>query len=494
MNSSRRWNASWPERSIWTRIGACLLALVLAWQFPAPAIGQQGSCKPAMVAVAPQQPGNPLTGDIVQLVDTGSTVMEVPFVQPKLVLQSPRAGTAIVRSLGNLHSLLDVTSGAITPIQIPLDDQLDLSSSAPSVRNASQSDFMLFANHPETIWLVDLRNGQARELSSFLPDQQAVEAASISPGGQTLLIYSQNRAYIVSLATPDLVIPLDSEPVLAYPGFSADGTAVLYATVDANRTATVHSLDLDSGIRADLGTAPNATAFDANQGDLPLIIDRTSLRVLRPGDAVSTRVFSWTGANAGLIADTSGRHLLVGDEFEGRTHWFWIDLSSGQSQEATALEGMAPLMNDPIQDATLFISDAAQGPGTPGVPYRTIDLVTGTVATPLIQDSSEVWMASAAGDNAGRYFFVNAVSPGAGRMWLVDTADGTATLIGTSSGNLSARVSPDGCHLATAVFDTLGEGRTSTVSVTSLQDGSTSFTLPNTILLGWAELPATVTR
>jgi hypothetical protein len=117
-----------------------------------------------------------------------------------------------------------------------------------------------------------------------------------------------------------------------------------------------------------------------------------------------------------------------------------------------------------------------------------VDLATGQVSTALTQDSTEIWTYFAGGDDVGRYTLVDAVSPGNGRMWLIDGANGNSSQIGTSFGNLAASVSPDGCQLAVAVFDTIGEGRTSVVTVTSLIDGTTIATVPDSLLLGWARI------
>jgi hypothetical protein len=109
------------------------------------------------------------------------------------------------------------------------------------------------------------------------------------------------------------------------------------------------------------------------------------------------------------------------------------------------------------------------------------------VTTPLTQDSSEVWTYQLAGDDAGRYVLINAISPGQGRLWLIDAEAGTATEIGVSSGNANARVSPDGCQLAVGIYDTIGEGRTSAVTVTSMSDGAEIAQIADSLLLGWAE-------
>jgi hypothetical protein len=151
---------------------------------------------------------------------------------------------------------------------------------------------------------------------------------------------------------------------------------------------------------------------------------------------------------------------------------------------------MTPNVTTSRRDTVTFSPTVRIGPGVPGAPYRTFDLNTGTVSIAMEQDSDDVYQAKPAGDSDGRYTIVNAVSPGSGRIWLINSQSGSATQIATSPGNADARVSPDGCQLAVAIYNTVGEGRTSTVTVTSLIDGTSVMTVPDALLLGWAEVAA----
>ncbi len=488
MNSSGSWRTYWPDRPLRARIGALVLALILAWQIPFPAIAQAPECGSYAVAVAPQPVGHPLTDFEIRLIDPTGETARVPFDQPGDVTPSPRPGVALLRSLGGIHALLDTTSGAVLPVQIPADQQPLIRPSTPRIRNAPVSDFMLLAGDSGSIWLVDLTSGEAVDLAESLPDLTQVDSASISPDGSSLLVFGGDTGILISLETPGAPIPIASEPILPFPGFSDDSRSIFYATPDGDGGATIRSLDLATGARTDLGIAQDVATFETNPGGPALAFDVHTLRALQPGATVTTPIFSWSGTLAGLYFDTGGRHLLIGDEVDALTHWYWIDTQTGDSQPLPDLDRLLPLASGPAQDSMLFLPSAASGPGTSGTPYRALDLTTGTVTTVLTQDSSEVWEAMAGGDSSGRYALINAVSPGSGRMWLVDTAAGTAAQIGTSSGNVSARVSPDGCQVATDIFDTIGEGRTSAVTVTSLIDGSTVVTAPDSLLLGWAQI------
>jgi hypothetical protein len=470
------------------RIGIVLLALVLAWQTPAPAIAQQTTCGSYAVAVAPQPVGHPLTDNVVRLVDGSGEIARFTAAQPGMVMPSSRDGIAILRSLGGIYSLLNTASGSVVPIQIPEDQQPLISFTLPTYDNAAVSDFMLFSGGPASVWLVDLRSGQAVDLVTLLPDGGVIDSAAIAPGGKWAEFFSVDTGYLISLETPSDPIQISPEdPLLPFPGFSADGTALIYATGNGD-AVDLWSRDLASGDASFTGETPTANYLDATSSDAILLIDGQSLLAFQNGFTDPSELFTWQGATLGMIGDPSGRHLLVGDDRgDDGAVWFWVDAATGTTVELADLAGMTPLTRNGRQATVTFLPSAQQGPGTPGASYKSVDLATGHVSTALTQDSTEVWTYLPGGDDAGRYTLINAVSPGAGRLWLIDGENASSTLIGTSSGNLTARVSPDGCQLAVAIFDTVGEGRTSVVTVTSLVDGATIATAPDSLLLGWAD-------
>lgn len=485
MNSWGFWKKCLPEGWQMGRIGVILLALVLSGQASAPAIAQ-AACGSYAVAVAPQPVGQPLSDNVIRLVDSTGEVGRVTFAQPGTVTPSPKEGVALLGSLDRLYSLLDVATNSVTPIVIPENQRPSLQPSGPRIHNATEADFMLLADVLGATWLVDLRSGQAVDLTTLLPENGFVENAAIAPNGKWLAFYSGDAAYVISLETPGDPVSISSQPLLRFPGFDASGDQLIYATT-ATDGVEVNAYDLESGASTLLAKTPSANLLDTSVSDTLLLIDKQDLLALRDGAQQPTKIFTWTGAISGLMRDTSGRHLLIGDEQDGSTVWSWVDIAAGQSISLPELTGMTPLTASRRQDAVVFLPTPIMGPGAPGSPYRTLDMNTGQVATPLAQDSSEVWTYQLAGDDAGRYVLINAVSPGQGRLWLIDGEEGTATEIGLSSGNANARVSPDGCQLAVGIYDTIGEGRTSAVTVTSMTDGSEIAHVADSLLLGWAE-------
>ncbi len=487
MNFSGFWKRCSPDRADLARNGVLLLAaLILALSASAPAVAQETGCRSYSIAVAPQPAGHPLPDDVVQLFDGTGKHLEAPFAQPAGATPSPRSGVTILRSLGGIYSLLDTSSGIVTSLAIPENEQPRLASTGFDIQNASEADYLLLTNGSGSVWMVDLTSGDAQNLSTLFPDAGFIESAAFSPDGKTLLVYTGNMGYIVSPSAPGIPQPLAQEPVLRVPGFSADGQTIFFATGRPGATATIHSYDPATSTYAELGSFDQAVLFLAHMGNPLLAMDARDLMAFSPDDPTPRSIFTWEGVPIAPISDVSGRFLLVGDEVSRTTHWYRVDTESGTAQHVVELDGLAPLVQSRVQDSFVFFGEDVSGPGTPDTPYRTFDLVTGDSATPLTQDSNEVWSLRLAGDANGRYALVNAVSPGFGRMWLIDARAGTAASIGTSTGNIFASISPDGCQLAVDVFDTAGEGRTSIVTGTSLTGGA-AITIPDALLLGWAE-------
>ena len=255
MSSSAFWKRYSPNRLYRRRLVAMILTLTLAWQAPFPAIAQ-ATCGSFAVAVAPQTVGQPLPDDLVRLVEAGSEIASVEFDQPRTVMPSPREGVGLLRSLGGVISLLDVSTGVVTPLQIPTGEQIKLEVDDPFIRNAERSNFMVAADFPNTIWLIDLTTGGALDLSTKVSEPDSVYSAVFSPDGTRLLFYRSGAGYLLSLDSPDTPHPLDSEQVLPGADFTADGAAVVYTIKRANDVATVRSLDLTTGARIDIASVP----------------------------------------------------------------------------------------------------------------------------------------------------------------------------------------------------------------------------------------------
>lgn len=479
------WNESSPRQRALRLTGAPLLAATALWPGPIAAIAQE-SCGSYAVAVAPQPAGHPLSDNQVELFDGGSEVLSVNSSQPRTVFPSPRPGVAIVRSLGGLTSLLDVSTGTVTPFRSPEADQSRMLTDATSVRNAARSDFMLMAGTPGTVWLIDLIGGDAIDLSLLAGGGGPDMSALMSPDGTQVLLSGSGKASLFDLETLEPPRPLDTAPVLPGADFSPDGGSAIYAVSDGSGEATIRSLDLKTEKVTELGVVPDARFIHVTGGGPLLVESNAGLLAVRADGTVDT-VDRATGPFSVLMHDPSGRYLLIGEDLGTTTAYRWIDTETGASVELPALKDMQPLAGSSQQTRTVFFVPGDNGgPGQPGAPYYVLEMATGNATAPLSQDSDDVWTATPAGDNEHRYVLVNTVRPGSGRTWLIDTETGAATLEGTSTGNLTAAVSPDGCQFATSIFDTLGEGRTSIVNVVSIVDGSAVGTIEDAILLGWA--------
>lgn len=486
MNSSRRWRRCSPRRA---GIGP-LLGLLLALSFLNPAsIAAQTACGTYAVATAPQPVGNALTENVVTLTSgQGQTSMGI-FEQPHTAEPTPKPGVALLRSYGGVLGLMDVATGKVTPLNIPEAEQTQLTSTFPTIRNAAESDFMLLSSGPGANWLVDLTNGDAVNLSDLDGENSFVETAQISADGKWALYSTGDTGYLISLETARAPQPIDSDPLISYPSFDSDGN-VVYG-VEGKASKTIRSLDPRTGKRTDIVTAPGVRFIPLQSGDPLLMLDQETVLAYEDGDSAPRAVYDWSEGPSGIFLDVAGEHLLIGETFDDVTNWTWVDLSGGTSVAVGELDGMSPVTRSARQDAVFFQPTARVEPGVPGAAYRVIDLMTGDVTTVLEQDSTEICQSKVAGDAEGRFTLVNAVSPGSGRVWLIDGQMGTATLVATSSGNADARVSPDGCQLAIGIYDSVGQGRTSSVSVESMTDGAPVLSVSDALLLGWVDVSRT---
>ena len=484
MNSSRFWRRCSPDRACLRPIAALLLVLALAWQAPASTMAQ-GACGEFAVAVAPQTPGQPLSDNVVSLMTPDGELASGTFEEPTTVTPSPKPGVALLRSLGGVFSLMDVATGEVRPLQIPEDDQPRISETFPTIQNAAVADFMLLAALPYSVWLVDLATGDALDLATLREDgPDFIDSAAISPDGKWLIYSVQDEAFLISLETPGDPAPLDTGRILAYPRFD-DQSNVIYA-VAGDPLVSIRSLEPKTGSRTDLFVTPGARLMLMQRSPHIMLLDGDALISFPDGATTPTTLFEFEGDISGILTDTAGAHLLIGDDVDDMIAWYWVETATGRQTEIPELEGMVPSGPGQTRDAVLFMPTVLIGPGVPGASYKTFDLTTGVVQSVLEQDADDIWQVLPSGDDQGRYVVVNAVSPGRGRVWLIDVQGGTATHIGASAGNVTAVVSPDGCQVAVGTFDTIGEGRTSSVTVTSLVDGSTTLQIPDAILLGWS--------
>src|SRR5215207_4370797 len=167
MNSSRFWRRCSPDERRLARLAVFVLAIAFIW--PAPVVAQN-VCGEFAVAMAPQTPGKPLPDNLVTLMMPDGELSGGDFVEPLTVEPSPKPGVALVRSLGGIYGVMDVATGEIEPLQIPEEDQPRLTDTFPTVRNAPRSDFILLAEMPYAVWLVELSTGDAVDLTTLGSD------------------------------------------------------------------------------------------------------------------------------------------------------------------------------------------------------------------------------------------------------------------------------------------------------------------------------------
>lgn len=487
MTSLAHWRRCLPDPLPRFLVAIFALCLTLAWP-GATGTNAQANCGNYAITFAHQPAGHPLSDNAITWQLPDGTVTSTTFKQPQTVQPTPKPGIALARSLGGQHALLDVRDGTVTPLNIPEGVQPQLSITGPTIRNAPESNFVLMASAMGAVWLVDLSSGDALDLSRAQGDPKPVDSAQISPDGKWLLYSTGNEGFLVSLEQPGNPIPIDTEALLPHPSFDANSD-VVYA-VGTGDDAVVRKLEPVSEMRSEIAKTLGVEAIPVQAGDPWLLVDGRSLSILRNGASAPTEVFEWASRPGLVFMNLAGTHLLVSDERDDASVWDWVDLENGQSREIDELAGMYPVAAQTRADALFFAPEPRIGPGVPGAAYRTFDLSSGTVSLPLEQDSDDVYQAMPAGDRDGRYVVVDAVRPGSGRVWLVDNTTGSATMIGSSSGNATASVSPDGCQLAVSIFDTLGEGRTSTVVVSSMLDGETTQLELDALQLGWVQLGA----
>ena len=247
------------------------------------------------VATAPQPPGHPLSDNVITLTTSNGELANADFEQPRTVEPSPKPGVALVRSLAGILALLDVASGEIIPLQIPEDEQAQLTAtySHDSQRTRVRFHAPLVGTDRRLVGRSDQRRcaesdhvaGRRLRLSSNPPQ--------ISPDGTWVLYSTGTAGFLISLETPGEPQPIDTEPLLPYPSFDVDGD-VLYAVGDDGVT-TIRSLDPDTGLRTDVAVAPGVRMLPLQQGDPLLMFDAQHLLTLAPGASAPSMLFEWSG-------------------------------------------------------------------------------------------------------------------------------------------------------------------------------------------------------
>ncbi len=440
-----------------------------------------------IIAVAPQPPGHPLTDNTIRLVDRyGNDLGTVPFDQPGQVTPTTLAGTALIRSLGGLYALIDLDSLAVTP--------LDFTHASPGAVTPQSFQFVqdrgqrfaLFGDQTSLqAWIVDLSTGESVLLGDLIDDPSfRVLSAAIDLGDRLLTFSDGQQAFLLVLAPDQTPVPVDKDPVLAAVP-SENGEAVFYHRKRADGGTDIVRLDLQADTREIIASGSPFMNFTLFPGDRLAYSDNGEVWLLESSS--NARQLGQFGNAARAISMTSdGSAILVWHDDVGADAWSVVDLASGKVTDLPALAGMNRLDGSLVQDFALFSAAANGAPGTPGAAYISLELRTGTTLSLLTQDSSDIYSVNPISSENGRFHLIQAISPPLGRLWLTDGATGVASLIATSPGAAAGALARNGCCLAVSVFDTIGEGRQGTVTITDLATGQAITSLADVILLGWA--------
>lgn len=471
-----------------------ILLSVLAAGFSGSSHGSaQNACGEFAVAVAVQPPGKPLTNDQIALDLDGQPVGAFDFQQPRSVRPTSLPGVSIVRSLGGRIALLDPSFDELIEVNIPAEQQPLIVDRSRTLTNPDGLSVMLLGDDAGHAWLVDLTSGAAIDLLSLDSLSTRIESAALDPTGAWLLYQSNSGANVLHLTAGSKPVPLDSGTVLPGAHIAPDGSTIRYAVGDSGGSVAIRAFDPMTGQRNEIGLVSGVQSLLPVPTDRVLASTARSIGTVTANGSLDT-VVETRGTVTASWWDPAVAHLLLQAGSDDASTYWWVDMEVGRAVQVSDLDGSIPITESgATSSAVLFAPTSNGSTGTPGAPYRLLDLETGSLETLLVQDSREVWSARAAGDAAGRFAVVQAVSPGSGRLWLVDSAERTVVPIGSSTGNVDGAVSADGCRLAIWTYDTLGEGRVSHVEVRSLVDGQDVAVIPDSVLLGWAEVPAATT-
>jgi hypothetical protein len=476
-----------------TRSGRCFVLTVLLALCPigvfliTSAANAQLSCGNFAVATALQTAGKPLPDEEVMITSMdGGEIARASFAQATGVTPSTLPGYGIVHSYGREIAVFDVDSQTITPVD--LGEEVNGLLEEPFFLSPADSPFMIFGDVTfQDAYLLDVRSGEAVAISTLVEDARTFVSGSIASTGDMLLVSSGFNAYLVPLENPTEVSLADPSVPTRDPAFTADGQAVIYTT-GSEISMEIRSQDLVGGQPTDLGTTSELGRLVVLPNDDLLLIHHDGIGLQRAAEGTRREYRGLAGEVSAAFVSPDRHFAAVYAEDGDERIWTLIDLSTSSATPLQESNGRLPGGFPGEQRWLIFPPTEIPGAGVPGATYLSLDLQTGTVSSLLAQDSSEVYQFASAGDSAGRFALVNAVSPGIGRLWLLDAESGTGNLVGQSTGNILGQVAPDGCHLAIGTFDTIGEGRQGSVQIYSLPDMTPGPALPDSILLGWVEL------
>jgi hypothetical protein len=469
---------------------ASLLLLLPA--FASTTAAQESACGTWAVATAPLQPGQPLSEDQIDLTTPDGTFLDsLPSIQPQSVIPTRHENRALIRSLDGAYALLDTTTG--TAMELDFGENPSQIYHNPFYTQLSAgTQFALFGDPiGQAAFLVDLETGTVTPLSDLVQSTLPMLFGMVSPDDHHLLVQMGND---ISL------IPLDPETGTAGPAeqldarfatFTSNGEAIVFIANWDDAGAEILIRDLASGDETTIAPKDKWFGVRAFSDGLILAARDSELVLLTPtGDPPQT-VFDLGGVPFAMRYDPGSGNLLVRHEGDDVQSW-WIVAVDGSAEpvEFPLLDDQQTVNQGLEGRWAFFPAGLAPGPGTPGNPYLSLDLATGTLTTIHTQDSNDIYFFDQLPSEDGRYRLIQAVSTPQSRLWLLDSETGTATLVGQSTGNAVGALTPDGCYLAVGTFDALGEGRQGEVFILDIATGATLTTIEDALLLGWAPIEA----
>lgn len=478
-----------PIRISWLRwsLTVALLASLALQAGPAETDGQS-VCSDHLLAVAPQQVGRPLTDNTIRLVDMSGTEVEtVPFEQPGQIFPTSTPGVRLIRSLGGNYALLERDTQTVTPLVFAGASLGSVVHDSFQFVDSQGQRFALFGD-PGSLqaWIVDLTTGETLPISDLIDKTAFPVLSAAIDRNDTLLTFTNGRsAYAIALEAASSPIPIDSAPVNAITP-TENGQAVLYQRSSGEKDSELIRFDLESGEREVITTGSDGMIFRVFPGDRLAYSDAGTVWWLEP-DGLSARIVGEFGSAARPVAmATDGSSLLVWNDADGIDEWSVANLVTGLVTKLPQLDGMQRIDRLPSGEFSLFTAADNRAPGTPGTTYVSLHLASGIASLLLVQDGADIYTVAPSASASGRFHLIQAINPALGRLWLTDSEIGTTTLLATSSGAAAGLVTIDDCAIAVSIFDTVGEGRQGTVTISNLTTGATSATIPDAILLGWA--------
>ncbi|CAN5824563.1 hypothetical protein BH24CHL4_BH24CHL4_25290 [soil metagenome] len=475
------------------------LAIILSMTAFTPSIDQSGnaqesrdsrSCGSLAVATAPLTPGSPLVSNQVVLTrPDGTPMMSAPFTQPARVWPASFEGRALVRSLGSDYGVFDLETKTITLLEFPGSEPGAIDPNTVQFIESHGQRFHLLGDAAKVSgYLIDLQLGMSLSLQDLLEAPELIVSGVVSANDHWLAFSTSSQLYLVDLTSIGPAVAIEADLRTGNPIFTTDGKSLIYLRESGPQRSDLVLWDLETDARRVI--APAAGWFGARMfpGDILIAYQEGSLvRIPLDGGDPQTIVES-PGTLEPVSIDTSGVTLLVRQNTGNETSWFLATLDGSTITKLESLNGLRILTPNAQANWALFTINDTTGPGAPGVPYVSLDLQRGTTATLLTQDSAAVYAPGIDSAADGQYHLVQSIDREHGRLWLIDGAAESGTLVAEYPGNVIGALSPGGCYLAVSTFAALGEGRQGQVEIRDLLSGEVTATVSDAVALGWVRL------